>query len=144
MPIRFRCAYCNQLMAIATRKAGTVVRCPKCAGEVIVPAPPEGSPPEPDDGRGEATAPNDINEALEDGEFDKYFEPAGGEHSAQTATTPAPPPPKPQRAPAPLPEQSLTRPGLFVPLWAVGVGVVVALLLLAVAFAIGFQAGRGG
>ena len=25
MPIRFRCAYCNQLMAIARRKAGTVV-----------------------------------------------------------------------------------------------------------------------
>src|SRR5947209_460375 len=29
MPIRFRCAYCNQLMGIARRKAGTVVRCPK-------------------------------------------------------------------------------------------------------------------
>ena len=37
MPIRFRCAYCNQLMAIATRKAGTVVRCPTCAGQVVVP-----------------------------------------------------------------------------------------------------------
>src|SRR5207248_11693560 len=41
MPIRFRCAYCNQLMGIARRKAGTIVRCPKCAGEVIVPALPE-------------------------------------------------------------------------------------------------------
>src|SRR5437879_4729747 len=37
MPIRFRCAYCNQLMAIAHRKAGTVVRCPTCAGQVVVP-----------------------------------------------------------------------------------------------------------
>ncbi len=37
MPIRFRCAYCNQMMGIATRKAGTVVRCPKCAGQVVVP-----------------------------------------------------------------------------------------------------------
>src|ERR1700740_1488083 len=37
MPIRFRCAYCNQLMAIARRKAGTVVRCPTCAGQVVVP-----------------------------------------------------------------------------------------------------------
>ena len=37
MPIRFRCAYCNQLMGIARRKAGTVVRCPTCAGQVIVP-----------------------------------------------------------------------------------------------------------
>lgn len=39
MPIRFRCAYCNQLMGIARRKAGTVVTCPKCQGQVIVPAP---------------------------------------------------------------------------------------------------------
>jgi len=39
MPIRFRCAYCNQLMAIAHRKAGTVVRCPTCAGQVVVPTP---------------------------------------------------------------------------------------------------------
>ena len=37
MPIRFRCAYCNQLMGIARRKSGTVVRCPTCAGQVIVP-----------------------------------------------------------------------------------------------------------
>jgi hypothetical protein len=39
MPIRFRCAYCNQLMGIARRKAGTVVRCPTCAGQVVVPNP---------------------------------------------------------------------------------------------------------
>jgi hypothetical protein len=38
MPIRFRCAYCNQLLGISRRKAGTVVRCPTCAGQVIVPA----------------------------------------------------------------------------------------------------------
>jgi hypothetical protein len=37
MPIRFRCAYCNQLMGIARRKSGTVVRCPTCAGQVVVP-----------------------------------------------------------------------------------------------------------
>src|SRR5581483_5689256 len=46
MPIRFRCAYCNQLMGIARRKAGTVVRCPNCAGQVVVPRP-EGDQPEP-------------------------------------------------------------------------------------------------
>jgi hypothetical protein len=37
MPIRFRCAYCNQLLGIARRKVGTVVRCPTCAGQVVVP-----------------------------------------------------------------------------------------------------------
>src|SRR5438105_3940297 len=39
MPIRFRCAYCNQLMGIARRKAGTVVSCPTCRGQVVVPTP---------------------------------------------------------------------------------------------------------
>ncbi len=38
MAIRFRCAFCNQLMGIATRKVGTVVRCPKCAQQNVVPA----------------------------------------------------------------------------------------------------------
>jgi hypothetical protein len=39
MPIKFRCAYCNQLMGIARRKAGTVVSCPTCGGQVVVPTP---------------------------------------------------------------------------------------------------------
>lgn len=38
MPIRFRCSYCNQLLGIARRKIGSVVRCPTCAGQVMVPA----------------------------------------------------------------------------------------------------------
>jgi len=42
MPIRFRCAYCNQLMGIAKRKAGTVVSCPTCQGQVVVPSPEPG------------------------------------------------------------------------------------------------------
>jgi hypothetical protein len=39
MPIRFRCVYCDQLLGIAHRKAGTVVKCPNCQGQVIVPKP---------------------------------------------------------------------------------------------------------
>ena len=39
MPIRFRCVYCNQLLGIARRKAGTVVRCTSCNGQIIVPEP---------------------------------------------------------------------------------------------------------
>jgi len=46
MPIRFRCAYCNQLMGIARRKAGTVVNCPKCKGQVVVPSPQDVPPSE--------------------------------------------------------------------------------------------------
>jgi hypothetical protein len=37
MPIKFRCKYCNQLMGIARRKAGTDVSCPTCNGQVRVP-----------------------------------------------------------------------------------------------------------
>jgi DNA-directed RNA polymerase subunit RPC12/RpoP len=39
MPIKFRCAYCNQLMGISRRKAGTVVSCPTCKGQIVVPLP---------------------------------------------------------------------------------------------------------
>ena len=52
MPIRFRCVYCNQLLGIARRKAGTIVRCTSCQGQLIVPEPPPGEPDEPS-----ATAP---------------------------------------------------------------------------------------
>ncbi len=37
MPIKFRCQHCNQLMSIATRKAGTVTVCPRCAHDTLVP-----------------------------------------------------------------------------------------------------------
>jgi hypothetical protein len=39
MPIRFRCVYCNQLLGISRRKAGTTVRCTTCDGQLIVPDP---------------------------------------------------------------------------------------------------------
>jgi hypothetical protein len=45
MPIRFRCEHCDQLMGIARRKAGTLVRCPNCQKEVHVPSDP--APPVP-------------------------------------------------------------------------------------------------
>jgi hypothetical protein len=39
MPIRFRCSYCNRLLGIATRKAGTQTICPHCGYQIIVPVP---------------------------------------------------------------------------------------------------------
>ena len=45
MPIRFYCPFCDQLLGIASRKAGTVITCPRCKGEVGVPGPNE-SPPQ--------------------------------------------------------------------------------------------------
>jgi hypothetical protein len=37
MPIRFRCVYCDKLLGIAKRKAGTIVDCPGCEKKLIVP-----------------------------------------------------------------------------------------------------------
>lgn len=37
MAIKFRCSHCNTLMAIASRKAGSMVRCAACDEDVLVP-----------------------------------------------------------------------------------------------------------
>jgi hypothetical protein len=68
MPIRFRCAYCNQLLGIARRKAGTVVRCPTCAGQVVVPAADAGAEPDPDEPRPAGDQP-----VFERSDFDELF-----------------------------------------------------------------------
>src|SRR3989442_539253 len=93
MPIRFRCAYCNQLMGIARRKAGTVVRCPKCAGQVIVPDPGPGSP-EP------GKQPNGAGMLFEHSDLDELFSqnpaspaPLATSPPAYAAPRPAAPPP---------------------------------------------------
>ena len=39
MPILFRCENCRQKLSIPSRKAGTMLKCPKCAAEVMVPIP---------------------------------------------------------------------------------------------------------
>ncbi len=42
--LKFRCYRCNQLLASSANKAGTVVSCPKCQADLLVP------PPEPQSG----------------------------------------------------------------------------------------------
>ena len=37
MAIRFRCQSCSGLMSISSRKAGTMVQCPTCGNETLVP-----------------------------------------------------------------------------------------------------------
>lgn len=82
MPIRFRCAYCNQLMGIATRKAGKVITCPKCAGQVVVPKPdPDSIPDEP---APEDAVPKSPHELLEDEELAHLLE-MSQEESGQNA-----------------------------------------------------------
>ncbi len=88
MPIRFRCAYCNQLLGISRRKAGQVVRCPTCAGQVVVPQPEDGAaddaPPRPAGETSAATGPP----VFERSDFDELFQ-------APVAPAPAAAPPAP-------------------------------------------------
>lgn len=90
MPIRFRCAYCNQLMGIARRKAGNVVRCPNCAGQVIVPNA-DGSDP----GTGKAVQPGGraAERPFEQNDFEEALHAAGGKRSAAAGSSPPPPAP---------------------------------------------------
>ena len=37
MPIRFRCVSCGKLLGIARRKAGSIVGCPACKEQLLVP-----------------------------------------------------------------------------------------------------------
>lgn len=100
MPIRFRCAYCNQLMGIARRKAGTVVSCPNCSGQVVVPA------EDADDDAAAGSAPtgpppgDTVQPLFERGDFEDLFRSAPGGGTVPSAPPP-PPPPSPAVAPAP-------------------------------------------
>jgi phage FluMu protein Com len=133
MPIRFRCAYCNQLMGIASRKAGTVVRCPKCAGEIIVPTPGAESAP------AEQQPANPL--AFDSANFDVTL------NAPTTGSDPA-------AAPAPLEEPLLVPPpatfeppraqrlGLFVPLGMLLLSLAVIVLLLILVFTVGILIGK--
>lgn len=46
MPIQFRCYFCDMALGIASRKAGQVVTCPRCQGQVYVPDLPRPEPVE--------------------------------------------------------------------------------------------------
>lgn len=77
MPIQFRCAYCNQLLGIARRKAGTSVTCPTCGKSITVPTP-EASPPGSGEVRqpasqGAASGPRAPDNLLELDDFDQLF-----------------------------------------------------------------------
>jgi hypothetical protein len=157
MPIRFRCAYCNQLLGISRRKANQVVRCPTCAGEVVVPEPEAGAEePEP--------APVPANQPLfERSDFDDLFNAPVVEGPAVKPApppqpAPAPPPPLPASSPAPAwnppaaevfdvdrlgPRRDAPAPaGLVLSPAKATVLTVVVILGLAVAFGAGWLVGR--
>jgi hypothetical protein len=93
MPIRFRCVYCNQLLGISRRKAGTIVRCTTCEGQLIVPDPNDPVTTEPAEPK-ETGIPSipppaghaDGGRLFERDDFDAILEPL-----AAVASPPAPP-----------------------------------------------------
>ncbi len=139
MPIRFRCAYCNQLMGISRRKAGKVVRCPKCAGEIIVPVPEGMDAPDPPESPAEQAA---GPAAFEDKNFEQALnaapQPTPERPSATVPTEPAPLPDVPVPTPAAPPK----RLGLFLPLGMLIVSLGVIVLLLILMFVLGLIIGR--
>ena len=136
MPIRFRCAYCNQLLGIARRKAGTVVRCPGCAGQVVVPSLEEAGlaektvnpqqvtvgPPKPFEG-------NDIDRVLEGAEEPSVVEPGGGPVFAS------------QAASGPAGAGSARGPGIWLSPARATLFSVIVVIALAVAFGLGLMVG---
>jgi hypothetical protein len=125
MPIRFRCAYCNQLMGIARRKAGSVVKCPKCAGEIIVPTP-----------EGMETGPEGVelagNDAVPEPQVDVPAIDFGPTAVATDTSAPMPVLPPPPRE----------RLGVFLSIASLAVSVVVIILLLILMFVFGLVIGR--
>lgn len=104
MPIRFRCSYCNRLLGIATRKAGTETTCPHCGYTITVPVPQE------EDGRTERINLDDVGALLGDGRTEVVPQgvaaPAAAppaEKPRAEAPKPAPVYPKASPAPAPIP-----------------------------------------
>jgi hypothetical protein len=45
--LKFRCYQCNQLLASAPGKAGSIVSCPRCKADLVVPAPDSPAPGDP-------------------------------------------------------------------------------------------------
>jgi phage FluMu protein Com len=101
MPIRFRCVYCDKLLGIAHRKAGSVVNCPQCKQPLIVPTP----EPEPTAAGSQVSAPPaNPSKLFERDDFDVLLEP--------DANVRAPDPPPARKKPR-LPEHEALPPRPF-------------------------------
>ena len=144
MPIRFRCTNCDQLIGIARRKAGSMVRCPACRREIAVPTDAEDdSPP--------VFPPTPARQDLFDrDDFDALL--AGGTSMAGAKPVPAPVP-RPLAEIAGPKEVAVGAEPVAVSLVPLQGGIVLSpgwvtmltvvfLLLLAMAFALGLLVGR--
>ena len=142
MPIRFRCFYCNQLMGISRRKAGTMVRCPTCASQVMVPQPSTESVKKESIG---------AKPSIFDGnDFEKVFAAASPPSPAPAPQAPqlqepitAPPPPLEEfDAPVAIATPGARAGGFFISSTLATMICVGALIALAVAFVCGLLVGK--
>jgi hypothetical protein len=152
MPIRFRCAFCNQLLGIARRKSGSVINCPTCGGPLVVPREAE------EQGKNDA-GPSEQR-LLEECDVDVLLKPpvtaqvAGSSAEGQKSAVTAPSSihgsgvtsagelhtSNGEMAAPPLP--AAKQPGFFITPGRATLAAVAIVLLLAVAFVAGFLIGR--
>jgi hypothetical protein len=141
MPIRFRCKYCNQLIGIARRKAGSDVSCPTCHGRLQVPG---GAAAEVE------AAPERPAPPFEQSHFEDFLRSPFGEEAARHAAARArggrPAPAAPgvidvERM-ADEDEPAVPAAGILLSPGRLTVLVVVVILLLAGAFAAGIAVDR--
>jgi hypothetical protein len=128
-------------MGISKRKAGQVVRCPKCAGEIIVPVPEgmQAPPDQPEEPAGTA--------AFEDQNFEQLLQgPATGKDGATAATETAAAQPQADTPAAAATPQAASAPpkrlGFFMPLGMLFVSLGVVILLFILMFVLGLIIGR--
>ncbi len=152
-------------MGIARRKAGTVVRCPSCSGQVVVPNPTTEPTEKPHEGQSPRQAGGPV--LFERSNFDELFDDAaGGKRSAgrpAAAAAPHPTPDQPQAIGSPptpkpvgfdfdvepvaLPESqapptpSVAQPGFVLSPRTATLLIVAAILGLSLAFIVGMIVG---
>jgi phage FluMu protein Com len=93
MPIRFRCSYCNRLLGIATRKAGTETVCPHCGYTITVPV------PQSDEETTQRINLDDVEELIGRAATERIAEPATQRLEAPVVAPPVSPPPAPPALP---------------------------------------------
>jgi hypothetical protein len=146
MPIRFRCVYCNQLLGISRRKAGTIVRCTSCEGQLIVPDPSD--PATEAAAQNEASAPPDqplktesgsrpdavaAGAVFEDSGFDAFLEPLNtGNGGPAVASRPAPSARRSAARSAALVVPAIASTGTALTLSRRGLTVAIALVVLGI------------
>src|SRR5262249_17146838 len=145
------CVYCNQLLGISRKKAGTIVRCTNCEGQLIVPEPTDIQRPLPPRSAEQLPRPNPGGlpakghpALFERSDFDDLLKPfnkasssavaaalpGSSPHAEKAAPTPAPAPTR-LVIPAPQPHTVLSVTRGWLSIICVGLIILVGLAFVA-------------